>query len=863
MHEDSRGLRRTILVGFLFVVLFSFSSSQPIHDWDWMDCHNGTYWDIYHESIFRCNCTEGYTGVDCSLCADNSVCPKDQVCDKSMLIGGEEKSFNCTPTGQSNLPDLGSMTTQWYFPNASDHNGGYGILTVYVRSTGAPFLFNCTFSDCDLSISSDEKTETITCETSSCHCSSWCNAIVNGIISRMKGTATFQCDVGSGNCTIVQQNMPLTIEVVCQAGGCQQGPYVPPPPRFTTWEMVGIFAGGALGVAVIFGSFAISCTLFHRSKRRHYQLLGHHATLASLSWQNLHCQIKVGSKDRIILNGVSGTALPGQITAIIGPSGAGKTTFLDVLAGRKNTGVVEGEILVNGKPRTKSFKRIAGYVMQDDKMLGTFTVREHLMYIAQLRLPAGMPWEERVRRVESVMEELGISRIANSLIGTDMSRGISGGERRRLSIAVELVTDPSILFLDEPTSGLDSYNAYTLMETLTTLARNKSRTIITTIHQPRSNIYSMFDNVILLAQGELIYYGPSNESLEYFRTISYECPRNYNPADFMIDLVETNPTVTRELAQKYKESHYYTHNLPALLGSQNHEDIPDQNDSEYSSTWPQQVLVLCKRTLLHNIRNPYLLRTQYILTIALAALLGTIFWHLTSDLQGVQDRAGSLFFMIALLSFSSMSSIDTFFFERGIFVRERANGMYSTSAYFVAKTLCDVIPMRVIPPVLMCSITYYMMRLHPGIDHFFVTMAVLVLVSLVSTSMSLAISSVTPSLSMGNLIAIMLLLFYLLFGGFLVNKTSMPVFIGWLKWTSFQSYAFEILMVNELNGLVVLFNPKGYNIVPVDIDGSAFLQQFDMDASRVYMDYGVLGGMIVVYLTFTYIFLRWVNKERR
>jgi len=321
--------------------------------------------------------------------------------------------------------------------------------------------------------------------------------------------------------------------------------------------------------------------------------------------------------------------------------------------------------------------------------------------------------------------------------------------------------------------------------------------------------------------------------------------------------------MTRELAQRFKESYYYSHAIPELKGV-NDEDIPDDTRTEeYASTWPQQVWILSKRTLIHNFRNPYLLRTQYIMTIVLSLLLGTIFWHLSSDLQGVQDRAGSLFFMIALLSFSSMSSIDTFFYERAIFVRERANGMYSTSSYFVAKTLCDVIPMRVIPPVIMCSITYFMMGLHHGIDHFFVTMSVLVIVSLVATSMALAISSVTPSLSMGNLIAIMLLLFYLLFGGFLVNKSSMPVFIGWLKWASFQSYAFEILMVNELTGLAILFNPKGYNIIPVTVDGSVFLLQFDMEASRVYMDYGVLGGMIVVYLTFTYIFLRWVNKERR
>jgi len=218
--------------------------------------------------------------------------------------------------------------------------------------------------------------------------------------------------------------------------------------------------------------------------------------------------------------------------------------------------------------------------------------------------------------------------------------------------------------------------------------------------------------------------------------------------------------------------------------------------------------------------------------------------------------------MISVLSFGSMSSLDTFYNERAIFVRERANGMYCTSAYFVAKTLCDIIPMRVIPPVILGSISYYMILLHPGIGNFLIFLSVLVLTSLVAVAMCLAISSLTPSLSMGNLTAILLLLFSLLFGGFLVNKTGMPWWISWLKWTSFFCYGFEILMVNELLGTILMFSPKGYNIT-VPVDGSVFLVQFDMDPSRISLDYGILGAMVLFYLTVTYITLRWAIKERR
>jgi ABC-type multidrug transport system ATPase subunit len=554
--------------------------------------------------------------------------------------------------------------------------------------------------------------------------------------------------------------------------------------------------------------------------------------------------------------------------AILGPSGSGKTTFIDILNGRKNTGHVYGEILINGQPRNKSFKRISGYVLQDDRMLGTLTVKEHLTYVALLRLPSLMPYEMKMRRVEQVMEDLGISHIADNLIGTEMSRGISGGERRRLSIASELVTDPSILFLDEPTSGLDSYNAYTLMETLKRLAKDKNRTVVMSIHQPRSNIFLMFDNLLLLSHGEMVYFGPAQEAVDHMAGLGHQCPRNFNPADYLIDLVTMNSVgVIRSLAQSYRETNQASDITSQISNIQNEIDLTSmdvENMQEYASFWWTQVWVLSRRTLLNNMRNPYLLRTQYCLTFILAGLLGTIYWHVRNDITGIQDRAGVLFFLISLLSFGSMSSIDIFFQERVLFLRERANGMYRTSAYFVAKTLCDVVPMRVIPPIILGTIVYFMVGLHPSLNAFFYFLLILILISLVASSMCLAISAFTPSLSLGNLIAILLLLFYMLFGGFLVNKQSMPPFIQWLKWVSFLNYGFEVLLVNELNGLTIRFQPKGYHInSAVNLNGKVFLDQFDMDPARFHTDLWALGGMAVGYLLFTYILLRWAVREKR
>jgi len=211
-----------------------------------------------------------------------------------------------------------------------------------------------------------------------------------------------------------------------------------------------------------------------------------------------------------------------------------------------------------------------------------------------------------------------------------------------------------------------------------------------------------------------------------------------------------------------------------------------------------------------------------------------------------------------------MSSLDTFFHERALFVREKAQGAYRTSAYFFAKTICDIIPMRVIPPLILGTFTFWM-ETHPQLDpewiHYCWCIVILILVSVVACTMCFAISSSCPSLAVSNLVAVLLLLFFMLFGGLLANKTTIPEFIIWFKWLSFMNYGYEILMVNELQGTSILFNPP--NVPPVTVTGEEFLQQFDMDPARWKMDVGILHAMAVFYLLISYLSLRFFIKERR
>lgn len=256
---------------------------------------------------------------------------------------------------------------------------------------------------------------------------------------------------------------------------------------------------------------------------------------ATLHFNNLSYTLPSGKR---VLSHITGTARPGELLAIMGASGAGKSTLLDILARKAKTGKVEGDTYINSRPITDEsiFRRVVGYVDQEDTLLPTLTVYETVLFSALLRLPREMSYDAKVYRTLETMNELGILGIKDARIGESGKRSISGGEKRRVSIACELVTGPSILFLDEPTSGLDSYNAQNVVQSLHTLAQRYKRTVIFTIHQPQSNIVALFDRLVLLAKGQMVYSGEARKVKTHFETVGYECPEGWNTADWLIDL---------------------------------------------------------------------------------------------------------------------------------------------------------------------------------------------------------------------------------------------------------------------------------------------------------------------------------------
>ena len=282
-------------------------------------------------------------------------------------------------------------------------------------------------------------------------------------------------------------------------------------------------------------------------------------TQIQLSWKNITiktapkggcCSKKKDFQEKIILDDVSGLVQPGQFLSIIGASGAGKTTLLNYLSGRLiSKGLSkDGEVLVNGVSRDeiKGFATISAYVQQDDILFQTLTVRECLEFAAKLKLPG--TYEEKMARVDKIIAELRLTKCQNTKIGGPLVKGVSGGERKRTSIGVELITDPFLVFLDEPTTGLDSFTATSVMETLKDLSKT-GRTIIQTIHQPNSDIFEMMDRLMLLAKGKIIYFNEASKAVDYFSGINFTCPELSNPADYFMSIMSIE-TIEQDLQEK-------------------------------------------------------------------------------------------------------------------------------------------------------------------------------------------------------------------------------------------------------------------------------------------------------------------------
>ena len=613
-----------------------------------------------------------------------------------------------------------------------------------------------------------------------------------------------------------------------------------------------------------------------------------------------------GGGHRTILHDISGSLQKGLVMAIMGPSGSGKSTLLNILAGGSGhirNCKVTGCIQVDGQARDQWFHKIAAHVPQEDQQIPTLTVRECIMYSAMLRLPWHWPKSTKMSHVDQVLKELGLKHIAMSQVGGSSAiRGVSGGEKRRVSIGMELVTSPKILFLDEPTSGLDSYTAASIMSTLTKLARN-GRMVLLSLHQPSESVFNELDKVLLLCKGHAVYCGDADKISTHFSDLGFPCPVKANIADHVLEIVSKHGSSARlathgsarvveeevdqpmpgmpERAQAPKEGSVQIR-LEPLETTESKRQLRDQIEGELTPSTravlelsphvkgelvdadahqplDRELVILFWRTWTDTTRHPALLRLHMVVSALVGAASAIIFNNVPQDLAGLQNRAGFIFFTLTFFAFASLTSIDLFIAERAVFTRELRGSYYRVGTYFFAKATLDGLLLRILPACLYALICYWSIGLRGGASHVMVFFATLALFNLAAGSLSMVIAVVSPTAGFAGLTTIVMLLIFLLFGGFLANAESLPPAIGWLQYLSIFYYGFEILFVNEVHGLNVQFDAAGMDL---NVKGDLFLDTFNFSEKDLPTDIVALFGIYVGLLLLAYLLL-WVMHSDR
>lgn len=582
------------------------------------------------------------------------------------------------------------------------------------------------------------------------------------------------------------------------------------------------------------------------------------------------------ANDRLqLLRGVSGAFRPSILTALVGVSGAGKTTLMDVLAGRKTGGYIEGNISISGYPKKQeTFARIAGYCEQTDIHSPNVTVWESVMYSAWLRLPKEVDKNTRMMFVEEVMELVELDTIEDAIVGLPGVNGLSTEQRKRLTIAVELVANPSIIFMDEPTSGLDARAAAIVMRTVRNTV-NTGRTVVCTIHQPSIDIFEAFDELLLMKRGgQLIYAGPlgrrSCELVDYFEAVAGvpKIKEGYNPSTWMLEISspasETHLGV--DFADIYRSSSLFQHNQALIqqlsLPTSGSKDL--YFPTKYSQNFQMQLLASLWKQNLSYWRNPDYNAMRMFFTTIIAIMLGTIFWNLGSKVEQQQDIYNVMGAMYAATLFLGITNANTVQpvvdIERTVFYREKAAGMYSSLSYAFAQVLIEV-PYILLQTVIYGSIVFSMMNFPWSAVKFFWFLYFMFCTFIYFTYYGMMIVSLTPGAAFAAIVSASFYSLWNLFSGFMIPRTRIPVWWRWYYWgnpVSWTLYGLITSQMGDLDNAMVEVAGRGQLTVP------QYLQTF-MGFHHDFLGTvaGVQAGFVVLF-AFVFAFcIRSFNFQKR
>ncbi|KAM6576208.1 hypothetical protein CsatB_028045 [Cannabis sativa] len=576
----------------------------------------------------------------------------------------------------------------------------------------------------------------------------------------------------------------------------------------------------------------------------------------------------------LLLRDVSGAFRPGVLTALIGVSGAGKTTLMDVLAGRKTGGYIEGSISISGYPKNQAtFARVCGYCEQNDIHSPYVTVHESLIYSALLRLGSDVKKETRKMFVEEVMELIELNSLRNALVGLPGVNGLTTEQRKRLTIAVELVANPSIIFMDEPTSGLDARAAAIVMRTVRNTV-DTGRTVVCTIHQPSIDIFEAFDELLLMKTGgQVIYAGPlghhSQDLVEYFEAISGvpKIREGYNPATWVLE-VSSNVVETQlgiDFSNVYVNSNLYQRNEELIKQLSTPQE--GSKDLNFPTKYSQSFMTQCKACFWKQHwsywRNSHFNAIRFFMTVVIGIMFGVIFWGKGDKIEKQQDLInllGATYSAVLFLGATNTSAVQSVVaIERTVFYRERAAGMYSELPYAFAQVAIETIYVA-IQTMVYSLLLYSMIGFHWKVDKFFYFYYFIFMCFTYFSMYGMMVVALTPGHQIAAIVMSFFLSFWNLFSGFLIPRPLIPIWWRWYYWCSPVAWTIYGIFTSQIGDKKTLIEISGAKPKAVD----EFLKEllgFEYDF-LIYVIFAHLGWVLLFFFVFAY-GIKFLNFQKR
>lgn len=524
-------------------------------------------------------------------------------------------------------------------------------------------------------------------------------------------------------------------------------------------------------------------------------------------------------QSRDILSNVSLDIPAGSIMAILGGSGSGKTSLLNMMASRMSGGnlTVEGETLFDGK----SIDHVThAYVIQQDILSPNLTCRETLNFAAGLRLDKNINKVQRSALVEEVIRELNLKECADTMVGNSIHRGLSGGEKRRLSIGIQMLSNPSVLFLDEPTTGLDANSAFDLVKTMKNLSLS-GRTLIMSIHQPRSDIFFLFDHVTILSRGLQVYSGGTKESINWFSSLGYDCPRDVNPADYLIDIAAVDTRSEEDEEQSFKRINAFVDKYNEFkietgvsdvsgTASKSSSNKPNLQTRLFGNSFKtalfssaplsREIDVQVRRTWLIMYRDKLGIVGLTVEAVLMGLICGLVFLRMKPDLAGIRSMEGAAYIALSLQGYL-MLLYETYRLcatDLAVFDREHNEGCASVFGFLIARRMAKLFTEDLIVPLIFSVLTYFLFGFRTdGAKYFFIFFAQILLTHHISMNFSMVCAALSRDYTIASLVANLMFTLQSMASGFFANPVHMKVYIRWTKWITYVFYGLSALLNNQ------------------------------------------------------------------